>query len=103
MHNAAFKAAAEAFVECASSATSERRAYYRVAAECFVESGNSAEAAGLYTVTQDYDLAAQRYHDIGMFDEAARAIRHHRQRTLSTKLCLRAVCISSTSLTTWRT
>jgi hypothetical protein len=78
-HKRAFLIAAEAFVDCASSAAldSEKPFYYRSAAQCFEHSGKYHEAGRYYIIAEEFDTAAQLFCDKGIFDQATQVLKEY--------------------------
>lgn len=76
----AFLAAGNAFLECASAATTESRAYFRIAGDCFVSGENLVTAARAYVKAEEYTLAAKLYRKAGKFDEAVSVITAFREK-----------------------
>ena len=73
----AFLAAANAFVDSAKRAITEKNAYYRIAAQCYVDAGLDSEAAWAYVQAMEYTLAAQHYRKAGEFEKAVELIKSH--------------------------
>lgn len=70
--------AAEAFKESAKQATTEKLTYFRIAAECYRDGGDDGKAAEAYERACKFDLAAQYYRKVAMFDQAVAVVKSHR-------------------------
>jgi hypothetical protein len=79
LRSSAFATAAEAFVDCALSASVEKRLYHRTAAECFKECDEPAKAAQQYLDAEEFNSAAEVYCDSENFDEAVLVVKEHEQ------------------------
>ncbi|KAI0757678.1 hypothetical protein C8Q80DRAFT_1134850 [Daedaleopsis nitida] len=80
----AFTLAAQAFLESAEAAVTEKRAYYRIAAECYVHAGDDYKAGQAYSLATEYTLAAQHFRKAGKFEEAVNVVKAHRDKVTAT-------------------
>ena len=76
----AFIKAAEAFLDCASSASKETRTYFSVAADCFERGDDIKRAAKANLDAENFTRAAQLYRKVGMFDEAVQIVKDHKEK-----------------------
>lgn len=78
---AAFLAAAEAFLECATAAVNakEKRVYYRNAGDCFECAEDNYRAARAYIEAREFTIAAKLFRVCAKFDEAVDIVKRFRQ------------------------
>ena len=76
----AFTTAAEAFIESALSAPTEKTTYYRIAAECFKECSKFPQAARYYIDAGEFDTGAELYCDNGMLSHAVKVVRQYEDK-----------------------
>ena len=76
----AFSIAADAFLSCAVSASTEKekKAYLRSAADCFENALDDLKAAHAYTQAEEFTTAAKLYRKCAKFDEAVDIVTKHR-------------------------
>lgn len=75
----AFSVAADAFTDCAATATgSQKLQYYRNSADCYVRAGDDSKAAEAYLNAQEFEQAAKRYRKAGRFDKTLHVLDDHR-------------------------
>jgi tetratricopeptide (TPR) repeat protein len=78
----AFRAAANAFIECAQDSPSkqvnERLAYYRTAGECYSEARDLKNAGDSYRLAEQYTAAVRSYREGLHVDEMVEVITQHR-------------------------
>jgi tetratricopeptide (TPR) repeat protein len=75
----AFVKTAEAFLDCANSASKDARTYFSNAADCFESGGDIRRAAKAFLDAENFTRAVQLYRKEGMFDEALQVIQGHGQ------------------------
>ncbi|KAG2048320.1 hypothetical protein BDR06DRAFT_920603 [Suillus hirtellus] len=74
----AFNVAADAFTDCAATATGNQKLqYYRNSAGCYVRAGNDLKAAKAYLNAQEFEQAAKRYRKAGRFDKTLHVLNDH--------------------------
>ncbi|KAG1851820.1 hypothetical protein C8R48DRAFT_361252 [Suillus tomentosus] len=74
----AFNVAADAFTDCAATATGNQKLqYYRNSADCYVRAGDDLKAAKAYLNAQEFEQAAKRYRKAGRFDKTLHVLNDH--------------------------
>ncbi|KAG2048322.1 hypothetical protein BDR06DRAFT_962830, partial [Suillus hirtellus] len=74
----AFNVAADAFTNCAATATGNQKLqYYRNSADCYVRAGDDLKAAEAYLSAQEFEQAAKRYRKAGRFDKTLHVLNDH--------------------------
>ncbi|KAI9567009.1 hypothetical protein HD554DRAFT_2039900 [Boletus coccyginus] len=84
----AFLTAADAFVMSGNDAPQgkDKLQYYRNAADCYVRAEEDRKAADAYLDAREYDLAAQRFRKVGLFDKTLEVLHEHSENIPSESL-----------------
>ncbi|KAI6000278.1 P-loop containing nucleoside triphosphate hydrolase protein [Pisolithus marmoratus] len=91
----AFRAAAQAFVECAGEALgTQKTSFYGDAAKCYASADDFLEAAKIYMDANDFAGAAEQYRKAGHFDKIVQILTRHPEKvTASYRNELLYICV----------
>jgi tetratricopeptide (TPR) repeat protein len=76
----AFVKAGDAFVDCASTAVKQKRAYYHIAGGCYEQADDISKAAEAFIHGENFTHAAQLYHKAEKFEEALGVVKAYHER-----------------------